>query len=39
MMQAQDVLEMDRDVNAAINILHVGYKHLSGGTRPTSATA
>ncbi len=30
---------LDRDTNAAINILHAGYKQLSGGTRPTSATA
>jgi len=27
--------ELDRDVNAAINILARGYKTLSGGTRPT----
>lgn len=27
--------EMDRDVNAAINILFLGRKHLLGGTRPT----
>ncbi len=30
---------LDRDSNAAINTLHAGQKHLSGGTRPTSATA
>ena len=27
--------ELDRDVNAAINILTRGYQHLSGGTHPT----
>ncbi len=31
--------DMDRDVNAAINILALGLKHLSVGTRPTRATA
>lgn len=31
-------VELDRDVNAAINILARGKQHL-GGTRPTSATA
>ena len=31
--------QLDRDVNAAINILHLGRKHLSVGTRPTRATA
>jgi len=30
--------ELDRDVNAALNILSRGYTTLSGGTRPTSAT-
>ena len=32
-------LKIDRDTNAAINILALGKKTLSGGTRPTSATA
>jgi putative transposase len=31
--------ELDRDVNAAINILTLAYHLLSVGTRPTSATA
>jgi transposase len=31
--------ELDRDTNAAINILHAAYQLLSVGTRPTSATA
>lgn len=31
--------ELDRDTNAAKNILKLGYQQLSGGTRPTSATA
>lgn len=31
--------ELDRDINAAINILRLGHKTLLGGTRPTSATA
>lgn len=31
--------EMDRDHNAARNILTLGLQQLSGGTRPTSATA
>jgi putative transposase len=31
--------ELDRDTNAAINILHAAYQLLSAGTRPTSATA
>ncbi len=31
--------ELDRDTNAAINILNLGKKHFLGGTRPTSATA
>ncbi len=30
--------ELDRDTNAAINILNKGKKQLSGGARPTSAT-
>jgi putative transposase len=28
--------ELDRDTNAAINILRLGYRQLSGGARPTS---
>lgn len=32
-------VELDRDINAAINILHLGKQQLSGGTRPMSATA
>lgn len=31
--------ELDRDVNAAINILARGYQHLAGGTHPTRETA
>jgi putative transposase len=31
--------ELDRDTNAAINILGAGHNHLLGGTRPTRATA
>jgi len=31
--------ELDRDVNAAVNILARGYKTLSGGTHPTPVTA
>jgi putative transposase len=31
--------ELDRDTNAAINILYAAYQQLSVGTRPTSATA
>jgi putative transposase len=31
--------ELDRDTNAAINILRAAYKQLSVGTRPTQATA
>jgi transposase len=31
--------ELDRDTNAAINILHAAYQLLSVGTRPTSTTA
>jgi putative transposase len=31
--------ELDRDTNAAINILSAAFKQLSVGTRPTSATA
>lgn len=31
--------ELDRDTNSAKLILHLGYQQLSGGTRPTSATA
>lgn len=31
--------ELDRDTNAALNILKSGHKALSGGTRSTSATA
>jgi len=31
--------ELDRDTNAAINILNLGKKHLLGGTRPTRETA
>lgn len=31
--------ELDRDTNAAVNILRLGYKHLLGGTRPTRVTA
>lgn len=31
--------ELDRDVNAAINILARGYQTLAGGTHPTRATA
>ena len=31
--------ELDRDTNSAKLILNLGYKQLSGGTRPTSATA
>ncbi|MBO0791344.1 MAG: transposase [Ktedonobacteraceae bacterium] len=31
--------ELDRDTNAAKNILQLGHKQLSGGTRPTQATA
>ena len=31
--------ELDRDTNAAINILRAGYQQLSVGTRPTRATA
>ncbi len=31
--------ELDRDTNAAINILQAAYKQLSVGTRPTQATA
>ena len=30
---------LDRDTNAALNILREGYKQLSAGTRPTRATA
>jgi len=32
-------VELDRDTNAAKNILHLGHKALSVGTRPTRATA
>ena len=32
-------VELDRDTNAAINILNLGYQHLSGGTHPTRVTA
>lgn len=32
-------LALDRDTNAAINILELGYKHLSGRAGPTLATA
>jgi putative transposase len=31
--------ELDRDTNSAKLILNLGYQQLSGGTRPTSATA
>ena len=31
--------ELDRDTNSAKVILNLGYQQLSGGTRPTSATA
>lgn len=31
--------ELDRDTNAAKNILNRGLQHLLGGTRPTQATA
>ncbi|HEX4204315.1 MAG TPA: zinc ribbon domain-containing protein, partial [Ktedonobacteraceae bacterium] len=31
--------ELDRDVNAAINILALGKKHLLAGALPTSETA
>lgn len=31
--------ELDRDTNAAVNILKLGRQHLLGGTRPTRATA
>lgn len=31
--------ELDRDVNAAVNILARGYQELAGGTHPTRATA
>jgi putative transposase len=31
--------ELDRDINSAKLILNLGYQQLSGGTRPTSATA
>lgn len=31
--------ELDRDVNAALNILARGYQCIQGGTHPTSATA
>lgn len=32
-------VELDRDTNAAINILYLGKQQLLGGTRPTLATA
>lgn len=32
-------VELDRDTNSAKLILNLGYNHLPGGTRPTSATA